>query len=152
MISRTTLHGLRALIELATDPERRFAGASSLAPRIGAPPNYLGKLLQALARAGLVESRKGLGGGFRLAREPESIFLLDVVEAIEPSGRWKECFLGLPTCSDDAPCALHDHWKKVRDEYHGLLSRVTIAEVVERQGTLEPPPKRTKKTKKKTKR
>ena len=68
MLSKTGLHAVRAIVALARLPGGAYAGAGRIAQEISAPQNYLGKLLQSLADEGLVESQKGLGGGFRLAR------------------------------------------------------------------------------------
>ncbi len=130
MLTRTGLYAVRAMVALARLPERAYAGAAKVAQDIGAPPNYLSKLLKTLARQGLVESQKGLGGGFRLARDPKSIALLDVVEPIEHVSRWSGCILGRPECSDVAPCAIHTRWKAVRDAYLHMLRRTTVAELV----------------------
>jgi len=138
MISKTGLHAIRALVQLALLPEQRFVGAGELATQIDAPQNYLGKLLQSMARSGLVESRKGLGGGFRLARGADSITLLDVLDPIEHLSRWEGCFLGNPVCSDTSACAVHDRWGKLRSDYLGLLSETSIADLVQRV----PPPAR----------
>jgi Rrf2 family protein len=100
MISKTGLHAIRALSALAELPAGSYAGAGAIADKVNAPRNYLGKLLQNLAREGLVVSQKGLNGGFRLARDPKTITLLDVVEPIEHVSRWSECFLGKKVCED----------------------------------------------------
>ncbi len=130
MITKTGLHAVRAMVALARLPEGTYAGATSIAKEIGAPPNYLGKLLQSLAREGLVQSQKGLGGGFQLTRAPRAISLLDVVEPIEQVSRWSGCILGHPQCSDEVPCAIHDRWKNVRNAYLRLLQQTTIADLV----------------------
>src|SRR4051812_49252232 len=123
MLTKTGLHAVRAVVALAKLPEGVYAGAARVAKEIGAPQNYLGKLLQTLAREGLVESQKGLGGGFRLARDPREINLLDVVEPLEHVSRWSGCILGRPECSDVNPCAIHNRWKAVRDAYLHMLRR-----------------------------
>ena len=115
---------------LAQLPEGAHAGAARIARDIGAPPNYLGKLLQARARAGLVQSQKGLGGGFCLARDPRHISLFDVLEPLEHVSRWSGCILGRPGCSDRDPGAAHDRWQKVRNAYLDLLTRTSIADLV----------------------
>jgi Rrf2 family protein len=130
MLSKTGLHAVRALVALAKLPPGQYAGAGRVAQDIGAPQNYLGKLLKTLAEEGLLESQKGLGGGFRLAREPRAISLLDVVEPIEHVSRWSGCLLGRPECSERDPCALHDRWKSVREAYLRMLQRTTLAELV----------------------
>jgi Rrf2 family protein len=132
MLSKTGLHAVRAMVALARLDEGTYAGAARIAEVIAAPQNYLGKLLKALADEGLVESQKGLGGGFRLARDPKEISLLDVVEPIEHFSRWSGCILGRPECSERDPCAIHDRWKAVRDAYLRMLKRTTLAELVAR--------------------
>jgi Rrf2 family protein len=118
------------MVVLAKLPAGAYAGAANIAREIKAPQNYLGKLLQVLARAGLVQSQKGLGGGFRLTREPRHISLLDVVEPIEHISRWSGRILGRPECSEEHPCAIHDRWKKVRQAYLHMLQQTTIADLV----------------------
>jgi Rrf2 family protein len=130
MLSKTGLHAVRAIVALAKLPDGAYGGAARIAQEIGAPQNYLGKLLKALAEEGLVESQKGLGGGFRLARDPQEISLLDVIEPIEHISRWSGCILGRPECSETDPCAIHNRWKAVRDAYLRMLRRTTIAELV----------------------
>jgi Rrf2 family protein len=130
MLSKTGLHAVRAMVALARLPVGAYAGAARIAQEIGAPQNYLGKLLKALAEEGLAESQKGLGGGFRLARDPHAISLLDVVEPIEHISRWSGCILGRPECSEIEPCAMHQRWKAVRDAYLRMLERTTLAELV----------------------
>jgi Rrf2 family protein len=120
---------MKALALLATLPPDQHLGAATVADRIGAPRNYLGKLLQLLARTGLVEGQKGVNGGFRLAQPPESITLLDVIEPIEHVSRWNGCFLGRPSCTDHDSCALHDRWSPVRETYLTFLRSTTIADI-----------------------
>ncbi len=136
MLSKTALHAVRAMIALAQLPEGAYAGAGRIAQEIGAPQNYLGKLLKTLAEEGLLESQKGLGGGFRLRRRPRDISLLDVVEPIEHVSRWSGCILGRPECSESDPCAIHNRWKAVRNAYVHMLERTTLAELVAK-GELE---------------
>lgn len=130
VLTKTGLHAVRAMAALAKLPPDTYAGAARIAAEIGAPPNYLAKLLQTLSREGLVRSQKGLGGGFCLARDPSKIALLDVVEPIEQVSRWSGCVLGWRDCSDLEPCAIHDRWKQVRTTYLRMLSQTTIADLL----------------------
>ena len=129
MLSKSGVHAVRALVVLAELPSGDYKGAVAIAQQTGAPQNYLGKLLQLLSRRGLVESQKGLGGGFRLARSPHEISLFDVIDAIEDSSRWNECILGNPSCSDDNPCSVHSRWAPVRDSYLELMKNTTIVDL-----------------------
>jgi Rrf2 family protein len=130
VITKTGLHAVRAVAALARLPAGSYAGAAKVAQEIDAPPNYLSKLLKALAREGLVESQKGLGGGFRLAKEARRITLLDVVDVFEQLSRWSGCILGRRECSDLHPCVVHEKWKAARSAYLHLLQSTTIADLV----------------------
>ncbi|HAZ14535.1 MAG: hypothetical protein A2X86_15500 [Bdellovibrionales bacterium GWA2_49_15] len=129
MISRTGLHALKALALLSELPEGEYAGAAAIAKEIGAPQNYLGKLLQTLSHVGLVESQKGKGGGFRMAKNAGKTSLYDVIEPIEQVSRWGGCFLGRNKCSSTSPCALHTKWKFTRDTYLNFLKTTTLSEI-----------------------
>jgi Rrf2 family protein len=130
MLSRSCVHAIRAVVVLAGLPPDAYCGTTAIAESTGAPRNYLGKLLLQLSRRGLVESQKGLGGGFRLAMSPDRITLHDVVESIEDVTRWKECAFGGKQCTDETPCPLHDRWGAVRTAYLSLLKDTSIAELV----------------------
>jgi Rrf2 family protein len=127
MLTRSGTHALRAMVILAEAPTS-YRGTQEVARRAGAPRNYLGKILQQLARNGLLESQKGLGGGFRLARAPESISLFEIIASLEDVDRWSKCVLGR-ACSDDNPCVLHDRWVRARDAYLDMLNRTNVAEL-----------------------
>jgi Rrf2 family protein len=130
MLSKSCIHAVRAAIVLAGLPPGAFCGTASVAEATGAPRNYLGKLLLQMSRRGLVQSQKGLGGGFRLAMSPDRITLHDVVESIEDVARWNECAFGGRGCNDEAPCSLHHRWSVVRTAYMSLLAETTVAELV----------------------
>ena len=136
MMSKTAVHAVKAMVALAELSEKGFQGTASIAERIGAPQNYLGKLLQTLARAGVVQSQKGLGGGFQLAKRPEQIRLFDIVDPIDHLSRWTGCLLGGALCSNDAPCAMHEGWAKTRDAYLGMLETSTVADLLSRNRPL----------------
>lgn len=133
MISKTGIHGLMALAEMASLPEGHFAGAADIAKEIGAPQNYLGKLLKSLASNGLLVSQKGYNGGFRLARRADQISLYDVIEPIDRVSRWGGCFMRTGNCSEGAPCAVHTRWKGIREQYLGFLKETTIEDVAKKR-------------------
>jgi len=130
MLSRTGIYTCRALVVLASLPEGQYLGAAEIAQKIGAPKNYLGKLLKVLTDQGLLQSQKGKGGGVRLARPAPQISLWEAMEPFEKVSRWEGCFLGHPLCSDSTGCPVHPRWKKVRDAYLEFLKETTIAELL----------------------
>lgn len=131
MVSKTGIHALKALAVLAGLPEGEFLGAAAIADRIGAPRNYLGKLLQTLSRERLVVGQKGLNGGFRLAEDPGKITLMDVVEPIDHVSRWNGCFLGRKSCCGSKPCQVHENWSQTRDCYLNFLKNTTIRDIAD---------------------
>ncbi len=137
MLGRTALHTIKALTALARASDGEFAGAASLAHSVGAPGNYLGKLLQSLARAGLVEGRKGLNGGFRLARPAEQISLYDIVEPIEHVSKWDGCFMTHKTCDRRRPCPVHQRWATVREAYTRFLQETSVRDLMETPSMLD---------------
>lgn len=139
MISKTSLQAIRALVILAELPPGEHQGAAAIAQRIGAPSNYLGKMLQSLTRFRLVESQKGLHGGFRLAKPAAEISLIDVMNCIEDLDKWNECVLGRPECSEIHPCVVHHKWKIARNACLDLL-RSTTLEAVVKSGELDGEP------------
>lgn len=82
-----------------------------------------------LQRAKLVKPL-GAGAGVALARSPGAISMLDVVRAIDGSGPWKRCLLGLAQCSDETPCPAHFVWKQARGMLERQLERQSIADLV----------------------
>lgn len=136
MISKTGVHAVRALIALGRVPAGTFVGAAQIAREIDAPPNYLGKLMQGMIDAGLLQSQKGQGGGFRLAVAPQEIRLYDVLEPIERLSHWSRCILGRSACTDQQPCLMHNRWKRVRGAYLHMLQDTTIADLL-RSGELD---------------
>ena len=101
------------MTSLAVTPGRA-ARAEEIAQAEDIPQPILSKVLQDLVRKGLLESRRGPGGGFSLSRRPELITLRDVVAAIDGLDQFYTCVTGLPACSDEAPCPLHEMWKEMR--------------------------------------
>ena len=105
MISQTTEYALRAVVWLARSPVEQ-QGTKTISDAIQVPRGYLSKVLQKLTRAGLVTSSPGRSGGFRLARPPADIRVLEVVNAVDPLQRIQSCPLGLESHGSNL-CALH---------------------------------------------
>jgi len=130
MLSKSGIYAVSAIITLAERNDGSFVRTGVLAEKIGSPKNYLGKILQILTRSGILLSQKGLGGGFRLARNPSNISLLDIVKPIEHIDRWNGCILGNVRCSDTKPCPVHNRWKVIRDSYLELLGETMVSDIV----------------------
>jgi Rrf2 family protein len=93
MISQTAEYALRAIVYLADQGEARTTQEIAAATLV--PASYLSKVMQALSRARVVRSQRGLHGGFTLAKEPDELSVWDVIEAVDPIQRIRTCPLGL---------------------------------------------------------
>jgi Rrf2 family iron-sulfur cluster assembly transcriptional regulator len=127
--SKPCEYAIRALAFLARFPTDGAAQGKKIAKAEGLPAPVLGKVLQELVRKGLLESRRGPGGGFRLARNPQLITLRDVVAAIDGLDQFLECAVGLERCSDESPCPLHDTWKDLRTQMMNYLEATTLSDM-----------------------
>lgn len=125
-------YAIRALTYMAAQANTDSpVAAADVAEAEDIPPYYLAKVLQDLARADLLSSVRGRGGGFRLKRPAEDIAVLEILEAVENVRRLtKECVLGLDRCNDEVPCPLHDTWKKFRESLLGNLHELTLRDMV----------------------
>ena len=94
MISQTTEYALKAIVCLAAEQGQNL-NVQEIASRTKAPANYLSKILQQLAKAKIVTSRRGLQGGFSLLMAPEKLTVLDVINAVSPFKRFNDCPIGL---------------------------------------------------------
>lgn len=105
MFSQTTEYALRAMACLAMRPEELMP-TPALAEQTKVPVNYLAKVLQQLAAAKLITGRRGVGGGYKLAKSSGDIKLLDVINAVTTVSRIESCPLGLASHGSKL-CALH---------------------------------------------
>lgn len=105
MISQTTEYALRIVVFLASLGDKP-ATTAQIALATSTPQQYLAKILRNLAKAGLVNSQRGLGGGSTLARSPDEMTVYDVVQVVEPIERIRVCPLGLKTHTVKL-CPLH---------------------------------------------
>lgn len=132
MFSQSAEYVLRAMVMLAAEDDRAST-APLLAGATGVPPDYLAKLLQMLARAGLVRSRRGLHGGFALARPPEKITVWDCIAAVDRPRRILSCPLGLPVHRSRL-CPLHRRLDNAMAHVEDVFRHTTLAEIVREGG------------------
>jgi len=102
--------------------------ATLLSEETGLPLPTVQKLVSKLSAAGLIESARGTGGGFRLARPPATISLADIVEAIEGPIAMTACVdQGKHDCCVEETCRVKPHWNAVNGAVRGALAGVTLA-------------------------
>jgi len=130
MISRTGKHALQILGHLVRN-EGEWISGQDIAVATDIPANYLGKILNNLAKHEFVESRKGWGGGFTIQTKAMTRPISEVLEVVEgpTAAESKECVYGLGQCNDDQPCPLHQHFKPIRGAFEDMLNDVTVRDI-----------------------
>ena len=128
MLSQTTEYALRLVVQLAG---QRGAPATipELARSTRIPEGYLAKVLRQLSRAGLVRSQRGPNGGSVLARDPEEVSVLDVVQAVDPLKRIETCPLGLRGHGANL-CPLHRRLDQAIASVEAAFRASSLAEIV----------------------
>lgn len=131
IFSRSLRYTLQALVSLAAEPAGTPVMGRALAERLHVPAAYLCKLLQRLAQAGVLESSRGPQGGFRLTAAGRRLSLMELVLLINGEQATRECVLGFKTCADETACALHRHWRPVKEQLFELLASQSVGELAE---------------------
>jgi Rrf2 family iron-sulfur cluster assembly transcriptional regulator len=137
MLSITSQYALRALSHLARQEGEAVLGRD-LARSVEIPANYLSKVLLTLRNAGLVDTARGSGGGYRLRRPATDIRLIDIVELFEEVSRTRlTCFLGRTrACSETKPCTAHSAWKGLEAEYLKFLVSTPLSAIAGTAGDI----------------
>lgn len=129
MLSKSSEYAIRAVFYIA---KQSYVGekvnSRDIAINIESPLAFLGKILQILAKNGIIKSIKGPNGGFYLTEKEMSKSLFDVVQAIDGDSIFVGCGIGLPQCSEKHPCPLHHRFKSIRNELRDMLKATTLAE------------------------
>ena len=128
MISTTSEYALRALAHLARMPEESAVLGRDLARATEIPANYLSKILLALRNAGILVTARGSGGGYRLCKNPDEIYLIEIVELFEGSKAKPVCFLSRSKpCGDMGSCTAHKSWRELSAAYRGFLVTTNVS-------------------------
>ena len=130
LITRATEYAIRAVLYLAKQPAGEVVLKKDICRTQDITPAFLTKIFQPLIKCGIVGSQRGVGGGFYLARDPEVVSLLDIVEAQEGKILFNYCMEKPGTCKRDKLCPVHDAWGNVRGQVTAALQDVTFDELV----------------------
>ena len=128
MFSQTVEYALRATVHLAMNNDRPQK-TNQIADATQVPTAYLAKVLRELNRHGLVHSQRGLGGGISLAKSPEEMTILEIVNAVDPVTRIKTCPLQLPSHGAQL-CALHRRMDNALAMVESAFAETTLDEIL----------------------
>lgn len=127
-IAKLTDYATGLMTRLARVPESQMS-AQTMSQEMDLPLPTVAMLLKRLARAGLVQSTRGTGGGYGLARAPAAISVAEVITAIEGPVALTECALGVGRCAVEAGCATRANWQLISRAVQVALEAVSLADM-----------------------
>jgi transcriptional regulator, Rrf2 family len=129
MLSNSSIYAINAAIYLALhSAENRKIGVKEIADTLHIPLPFLAKILQSLARKGIISSNKGPGGGFWLSDDEKKAPLMAIIEQIGEGDKFVNCAMGFKECSNEKPCPLHTAIQPFRDSLRENLNTKSIAD------------------------
>ena len=132
-MTKQTDYGIVLLTRMASLPGRQF-NATELAAESRLPQPTVSKILKILARAGLLDSQRGVKGGYTLAREPEAITVTEVIGALEgPIGLTERIDDTPGECSHEAGCPVRGNWHRINEAIRQALDGINLAEMAQPQ-------------------
>lgn len=130
LFSKACEYAIRAALYIAAKSiEGSRLGISEIAREIDAPVAFTAKILQTLAREGIISSIKGPNGGFFIDPKAKPIRLIAIVNAIDGEKVLNACVLGLKECSDKFPCPVHKEIKPFKDRVKKIIEEKTIQDL-----------------------
>lgn len=124
-------YGLMAMKHLAEHADRGSCSAKDVADAYGIPQEALAKILQRLAKAGLLHSQHGINGGYTLARDPRSISAFEVIQAIDGPLFITSCITVRGECDQTDRCTIREPLRKVNQSIEDVLKKIKISQMKE---------------------
>ncbi|MFQ6615655.1 MAG: RrF2 family transcriptional regulator [Fidelibacterota bacterium] len=129
LFSKACQYAIQSVIYLAAQQPDTPILQRDIAEALDIPNHFLGKILQQLARHGIVVSQKGKAGGFLLSQPPEEISLLRVAKIVDGESFLDYCVVGFPGCQDENPCPLHPLWSSAKKIIIQMLRDTPVTEL-----------------------
>lgn len=131
MFSKSCEYGIKAIFFIAQKSQwGERVGLKEIAVAIDSPTAFTAKILQVLAKAGIIISTKGSLGGYHIEKKQlPKINLRQVVEAIDGNRIFEGCALGLSSCNADEPCPMHEQFAAIRSELGKTLASSNLLDV-----------------------
>jgi len=135
-ITRQTDYAIRCVLYLSRADDR-IVMVDEIAQEMGIPKSFLAKILQKLAKSGMLQSFRGVQGGFKLAKKTRQISLLDVIAAIQGAPAMNKCAVDKKTCHLSNVCTIHPVWLELRTKVEQHLRKITFEKLAYRNRTVK---------------
>jgi Rrf2 family protein len=137
-LSRAGEYAIRCMLYLSIAGKGVLVSRKTVAKEMDIPEQFLGKIAQQLARAGLIEIIQGARGGYRLLVVPGGLTLLSVIEAVIGKIFLNDCILRPESCDRSTACKVHVVWGNVRNQLRDSLQKVTFTALMDESPACEP--------------
>jgi Rrf2 family protein len=128
-LSHTTEYAIRTLAFIARSSETRHSCAN-LHKHLHISAKYLQHILTDLTKQGLIKSRRGRNGGYKLGRSSRKIYLSEIIEAVEGLKQEQACFFGFGSCPFDNLCAMHHVWARSHKALMKVFSKTRLSDLL----------------------
>lgn len=125
-------YAVTAVLDLAIHAGHGPIALADIAHRQGISLSYLEQLFSKLRKCGIVASVRGPGGGYNLARDPDTIHIAEVISAVDEHVDTTRCG-GAQNCKNEGPCLTHDLWSELSDRIYAYLNQISISDLVNRR-------------------
>ena len=142
MLSKKTKYAINALVHLAKEPPKQPVLISDISEKQHIPKKFLEAILLDMKNAGLVNSKKGKGGGYYLLKEPADLNLAEVIRLFDGAIGMLPCvthkyYEKCDECEDEVTCGIRHTFLSIRNETVELLKQSTLAQIVETETALK---------------
>lgn len=129
-ITRACDYAMRALLSMAEKPKGTVFMRSELSKISNVPDSFLGKIMQNLAKSGILISERGKKGGFRLEKDPDEVNMYDVITSIEGDIEITDCIADNGYCEKAPYCNVHQVWCSIQSNLTKQLSGITLKDLL----------------------
>ena len=132
-LSKSTDYGIRILAQLARDEQGVTRNAREVAEDLYLPVPMVSKVMKSLARAGVLESHRGPGGGFSLSHRPDDLSVADMIAALEGPVALTECQVGPSLCRHEGNCSVQEPWSVINRSVRNTLATIKLSDLIDPQ-------------------
>lgn len=129
LFSRKAEIAIKAILHLSTKEIGEILDVGTIAKELQLPKLFTAKILQELARAKLLGSKKGKNGGFYKTETLMNTKIIKIIEVIDGLDIFSKCLFGFPNCSNEEPCPIHAFWGEIRDKLFLIFNELSLEEL-----------------------
>ncbi len=129
-LTKRAEYALRAMLELAFQPEEKYILSKEISEKQSIPLKFLAHIFLDLSRGGLIQTNRGIGGGIKITKPPSQINLKEIIELIEGPIALNDCLTTPSQCQRDKFCSLYDVWAEAQKKFLEVLEQTTLEDLV----------------------